>query len=83
MYHYDTNTIHAVPIKSRHTKCITDAWKSIFNILKTQGVAPNIHIIDNKYSYYLKEAFKTEDIKYQLVPAHFHQRNAAERVIRT
>ena len=24
-YHYDTNTIHAVPIESTHTKCITDA----------------------------------------------------------
>ena len=59
MYHYDTNIIHTVPIRSRHAKCITDAWKSIFSILKTQGVAPNLHIFDNEYSYHLKEVFKT------------------------
>ena len=83
MYHYDTNTIHAVPIKSRHAKRITDAWQSIFNILKIQGVAPNPHILDNKCIYHLNEVFKTEKIKYQLFPPHLHRYNAAERAILT
>ena len=33
MYHYDTNTIHAVPIKSRKTDNIITAWQTTFDIL--------------------------------------------------
>ena len=83
LYHYDTSTINAVSIKSRYAKCITDAWQLIFNIIKTQGLSPNIHILDNKYSYHLKEAFKAENVKYQLVTSHIHRRNTAECAIRT
>ena len=34
LYHYDTNSIHAVPIKSRHTTHITEAWNKIFHLLQ-------------------------------------------------
>ena len=30
LYHYNTNTIHAVPIKGRNTKYIKQAWKDTF-----------------------------------------------------
>ena len=82
MYHYDTNTIHIVPIKSRYAKCITDAWQSIFNILKIQGSTQSTHL-DKECSYHLKEAFKTENIKCQLSPPHLHKHNVADRAIRT
>ena len=83
MYHYDTNTIHAVAIKSRHTENIVTAWQTTFDILKLHGEAPNIHILDNECSYYMKQAFNIAEVKYQLVPPHVHRRNAAERAIRT
>ena len=34
MYHYDTNTIHAVPIKSRNIKNVFTAWQTTFDIPK-------------------------------------------------
>ena len=44
---------------------------------------PSIYILDNKYSYYMKQAFDTAELKYQLVTPHIHRRDAAERAIRT
>ena len=43
MYHYNTNSINMVPIKSRHTQHITQAWLDTFQILKYM-VKPLIYI---------------------------------------
>ena len=83
MYHYDTNSIHATPIKSRHTTHITEAWEKTFHLLKSHGEAPDIHILDNECSFEMKQAFTAATVKFQLVPPHLHRRNAAERAIRT
>ena len=82
-YHYDTNTISGIPIKSRSTTDICDAWLAAFTILKSHGEAPNIHILDNECSQDMKHMFQKEQVAYQLVPPHIHRRNAAERAIRT
>ena len=34
IYHYDTNSIHAIPIKPRHFDQISSAWTSKFETLK-------------------------------------------------
>ena len=39
LYHYNTNTIHMVPIKIRHTSHIIQAWIETFDILKKHGDA--------------------------------------------
>ena len=54
MYHYDTNTIHAVPIKLRNTEKFVKGWQTTFDILKKYGEAPSIYILDNECSYYMK-----------------------------
>ena len=51
MYHYDTNSVYAVLIKSRHTQNISKAWEDVFNLLKKHGEVPNIHILDNECSF--------------------------------
>ena len=71
-----------VPIKSRQTDNITQAWNNKFHILKLHGEVPNIHILDNECSHEMNDAFAKANVKYQLVPPHVHRRNAAERVIR-
>ena len=43
-YHYDTNTILGIPIKSRNTSDLCDAWSTAFKVFKSHGEAPNIHI---------------------------------------
>ena len=83
LYHYDTNSIHAVPIKNRQAAHIKNAWHDTFNLLKHHGEAPDLHILDNECSGDLRKAFLKNDIAFQKVPAHIHRRNAAERAIRT
>ena len=69
--------------KRRNTSDIRVTWKLAFNELKSYGKAPNVHILDNKYSNDMKTMFNEENVKYQLVPTHIHRRNAAERAIST
>ena len=57
-YHYDTNTINDIAIKSRNTTDICDAWQTAYDILKAHGKAPNIHILNNECSRYMKTIFK-------------------------
>ena len=83
MYHYDTNKIHAILIKLRNTEKIVKSWQTIFDILKKRGEAPSTHILCNKFSYYMKQASDTAEVKYQLVLPHVHRRNVAEREICT
>ena len=54
LYHFDTNSIHAVAIKDRRGASIRDAWVSIFDTLKIHGEAPNLHILDNECSEDIK-----------------------------
>ena len=82
-YHYDTNNIIGIPMKSRNTSDLCEAWLQAFQMFKTHGETPTIHILDNKYSREMKQIFDKEDVTYQLVPPHIHQRNAAERSIQT
>ena len=54
LYHYNTNSIDAVLIKSRHTHKITKAWEDVFSLLKKRGKALDIHILNNKCSFEMK-----------------------------
>ena len=83
VYHYDTNTIHGIPIKSCNSVDLCQAWLSVFEMFKSHGETPNIHVLDNECSHDMKTMFKDEKVEYQLVPPHIHRRNAAERAIRT
>ena len=73
-YHYDTNTINGIAIKSRNTTEICDAWQTVYDQLKAHSEAPNIYKD-------MKTIFKETQVEYQLVPPHIHKRNVAERAI--
>ena len=68
MYHFDTNSIHAIPIKSRRAEDIARAWQEIFDTLQLNGQDPNIHILGNERSSKLCASFKGENMEFQLVP---------------
>ena len=68
LYHYDTNSIHQVSIKIRHTGNIITAWEATFKILKWHEEEPNIHILDYECSNDMKDAFTEAGVKYKLVP---------------
>ena len=51
--------------------------------LKSCGINPKHHILDNECSNEFKEAIKDNDMTYQLVPADDHCRNITKRAIQT
>ena len=75
LYHYDTNSIHAIPIKSRRADQISAAWQQIFDTLQHHREQHPLHILDNEYAYDIKQVFKKSNVNFQIVPPHLHRRN--------
>jgi hypothetical protein len=82
-YIYDCNYIKVVPMKSRSASEWVTAYDSIHQELTVKGLKPKLQTLNNEASTALKNSFTVNDIAYQLVPPHYHRRNAAERAIRT
>ena len=61
---YDTNSIHAVPIKSRHADHIVQVWEQIYNLLKHHGEAPELRILDNECYVYMIHSFNSSGVTY-------------------
>jgi hypothetical protein len=70
-------------MKSRSASVWVKAYDSIRQELTVKVLKPKVQTLDNEASAALKNFFTVNDIAYQLVPPHCHQRNAAERAIRT
>ena len=84
IYDYDTNSIHAEPLKNRSTSELISAYKKIHTLLKKVGCAPKLHTLDNEApTEFLSLIRNTNKCDYEIVPPHVHRRNAAERAIRT
>jgi hypothetical protein len=73
---YDCNYVKAVTIKSSSESEWLKAYGNIHQELTSKGFKPKL--------FRSIEIFFTEnDVDFQLVPPHYHRRNAAERVVRT
>ena len=83
IYDYDTNSIHAEPLKNRATTELTKAYTKIHQLLQSIGCAPKLHTLDNEAPAELLTVLKNNTCKYEIVPPHVHRRSAAERIIRT
>jgi hypothetical protein len=82
-YIYDCNYVKFIPMKSGSASEWVKYYDSIHQELTVKGFKPKLQTLDNEASTALKNFFNINDIAYQLVPPHFHRRNAVERVIRT
>jgi hypothetical protein len=82
-YIYDCNYIKVIPMKSRSASEWVKAYDTIHQELTLKGFKPKLQTLENEASAALKNFFTANDVEYQLVPPHFHRRNAAERAIRT
>ena len=58
-----------------------DANQIMIDRLKSCGINPKHHILDNECSEEFKAAIKVNKVTYQLVPADDHRRNIAARAI--
>lgn len=83
MYDYDTNSIHAVPLKNRSAPEIVKAYSTVYNTLIKAGQRPLLQRLDNECSKELREFMEDRQVQVQLVPPGIHRANAAERAIRT
>jgi hypothetical protein len=83
MYDFDSNTIHADPIKNRTAAEIKRAYAKIVKLLQSRGLHPKLQFLDNEASEILIDFIQEEGIDHQLAPPHLHRRNAAERAIST
>jgi hypothetical protein len=82
-YVYDCNYVKVIPMKSRSASEWVKAYDTIHQELTVKGFKPKLQTLDNEASAALKNFFTANDVEYQLVPPHYHRRNAAERAIRT
>jgi hypothetical protein len=83
LYDYDSNSIHAAPMKTKSGPDIVAAYTAIHNTLVRAGLRPRLQRMDNECSTVLRDFLHQEDIQLQLVPPGVHRANAAERAIRT
>jgi hypothetical protein len=77
----DSNAILVEAMKNRTTGEMIRAYQVLVNCLRSAGVTPKMHILDNECSAEFKERIKSNNMQYQLVPAHDHRRNIAEKAI--
>jgi hypothetical protein len=83
LYDYDSNYVHAEPMRNRKGPEIIAAYKRSLLILTKAGLRPRLQRLDNEASAALQAHMDESDIDYQLAPPNVHRRNAAERAIRT
>ncbi len=79
----DSNAILVEPMKNRTSGEMIRVYQKLISRLRTAGIAPKLHILDNECSNNFKETIKTNNMTYQLVPPHDHRRNKAEKAIQT
>ena len=82
-YDYDSDTIHAKPMKNCSGPELLKGYTTIHNLLYEHGLAPEIHYLDNECPKVLQKCMTEKDERFQLVPPHLHRRNLAERAIQT
>ena len=70
-------------MKDRSGPEILLAYKRGHELLSSRGLRPQLQKLDNEASSALQQHLVSEDVNFQLAPPHVHQRNAAERAIRT
>ena len=79
MYDYAFNSILVHTIPTRTKRQLTLVYKACVEKVKSRGLTPKLHTLDNETSNKLQEFMAQEHIAYQFTPAGIHQRNLAER----
>ena len=82
-YHYDSNTIHAEPLKTQTVLDLKTSYHKIHSLLTNRGLKPSLHILENEIPNVLKRFMREVNEKFQLVPPNSHRINSAERAIGT
>jgi hypothetical protein len=79
----DSSAILVEEMKNRSAGEMIRAYLILVNHLPNAGVTPKMHILDNECSEEFKAQICKNNMTFQLVPPHNHQRNIAEKAIQT
>ena len=82
-YLYDRNAILVRAMKSRKDDDMVAAFKDILQYLEARNAKPTLNVMDNECSKTVKTFITQNEMNIQLVEAHNHRVNAAERAIAT
>ena len=83
MVEIDSNAILVEPLKSRKDAELTRAYHVLMMRLKTAGIVPRKHVLDNEVSSAMTDVIRDKyKMEMELVPPGCHRRNAAEVAIR-
>jgi hypothetical protein len=83
LYDYDSNFIHAKPMKNRTKETILAAYRRVLILFKSRALQPKLATLDNKASAILQQYLHDKNLDFQLVPPALHRCNAAKQAIRT
>jgi len=72
LYDYDSNSIHAEPIKNRTAAEILRAFKEVHSTLTKAGLRPKLQRMDNECSALLADYMQKQGIDFQLIPVGQH-----------
>ena len=82
-YHYDSNTVHAEPLKMQTGPELKNAYHKLHKLLTDRGLKPSLHILNNECPNVIKKNMREVNEKFQLVSPHIYRKNSAERAIQT
>jgi hypothetical protein len=74
---YDCNYVKVIPMKYLSASEWVRAYDTVHQELTVKGFKSKLQTLDNEASADLKNFFTVNDIAYQLMPTHWHRRNAA------
>jgi hypothetical protein len=69
-------------MKNRTSREMNQAYQVLLDQLKSAGIKPKRHILDNECSDKFKATIKKNKMTYQLVPPHDHRWNIGETAIK-
>ena len=79
----DSNAILVEGMKDRTSGEMIRSYQHLVDCLKTAGIQPKHHVLDNECSADFEAAITKNQMTYQLVPPNDHRRNIAEKAIQT
>ena len=68
-YHYDSNTIHAEPLKTKSGLDLTSAYQKLHRLFTNRGLRPHLHILYNECPNVLKIFMREVNEKNFVSPA--------------
>jgi hypothetical protein len=83
VYHYEANSILALPIANFNKKSILTTYHQQFELLESKGHKIKLNVMDNQASWVVKNFLTQNNCDLMLIKPNNHRFNANEQAIQT